>query len=378
MRLALDVSPLVGTRAGVGTYVERLIRALIAISPEHQYYLYTPHPLPDADVAVLGKFPNAKVVRCPAWLMGRRARWDRVDIFHGMNYKLRGWGRYGGVVTIHDLALDRIPQPSRKLFGQQSSFRRGRRTALRASRVIAVSQHTASDIAELYGVPRERIAIVTNGAGGDFYPIVDKLLVDSVKARCGIVRGDFVLATGGAEPRKNIVRVLEAFGRVPGLREKFHVVVVGGVDRGSGLLHETVRRAKLQSAALFPGHVPPEDLRALYSSCYAFVFPSLYEGFGMPVLEAMACGAPVICSNTSALPEVAGDAAILVDPTSVEAIANAMARVLSSEDVREELRRRGPIRAKSFGWDRSARELLQVYADLAAEAVPGLSAYDAN
>ena len=98
----------------------------------------------------------------------------------------------------------------------------------------------------------------------------------------------------------------------------------------------------------------------------------------MPVLEAMACGAPVICSNTSALPEVAGDAAILVDPTSVEAIANAMARVLSSEDVREELRRRGPIRAKSFGWDISARELLQVYADLAAEAVPGLSAYDAN
>jgi glycosyltransferase involved in cell wall biosynthesis len=377
MRLALDVSPLVGTRAGVGTYVERLVRALIAISPEHQYYLYTPHPLPDADAAALEKFSNVKIVRCPAWLMGRRARWDRVDIFHGMNYKLRGWGRYGGVVTIHDLALDRIPQPSRKLFGQQSSFRRGRRTALRASRVIAVSQHTASDIAELYGVPRERIAVVSNGAGADFYPIMDKLLVDSVKARCGIVRGDFVLATGGAEPRKNIVRVLEAFGRVPGLRDRFHLVVVGGMDRGSGV-NELVRRANLQSAVLFPGHVPPEDLRALYSSCSAFVFPSLYEGFGMPVLEAMACGAPVICSNTSALPEVAGDAAILVDPTSVEAIANAMAEVLSSNAVRDGLRRRGPIRAKSFGWDRSARELLQVYADVASDAVSPQSAYDAH
>ncbi|HEY3196769.1 MAG TPA: glycosyltransferase family 1 protein [Nitrospirales bacterium] len=368
MRLALDVSPLVGTRAGVGTYVEQLVRALIAISPEHQYYLYTPHPLPDADVAALDKFSNAKLVRCPAWLMGSRARWDRVDIFHGMNYKLRGWGRYGGVVTIHDLALDRIPQPSRKLFGQQSSFRRGRRTALRASRVIAVSQHTASDIAELYGVPRHRIAVVSNGAGADFYPIGDKFVIDSVKARCGIVREQFILATGGAEPRKNIVRVLEAFGRVPGLRDGFHLVVVGGVDRGSGLLHKTVHQTKLQSAVLFPGHVPTEDLRALYSSCSAFVFPSLYEGFGMPVLEAMACGAPVICSNTSALPEVAGDAAILVDPTSVEAIANAIAKVLSSADVREELHRRGPIRAKSFGWDRSARELLAVYADLATEA----------
>ena len=367
MRFALDVSPLSGTRAGVGTYVERLVRALIAISPEHQYFLYTPHSLPDSDVAVLDACANVKIVRCPGWLMGSRARWDGVDIFHGMNYKLRGWGRYGGVVTIHDLALDRIPQASRKHIGQQASFRRGRRIALRASRVIAVSEHTASDIAALYGVPRERIAVVMNGGGGEFYPIVDKRVLDSVKARCGIVRGDFILATGGAEPRKNIARVIDAFGRVPGLRERFHLVVVGGVQRGGGALHEAVRRAELQSAVVFPGHVPLEDLRGLYSSCSAFVFPSLYEGFGMPVLEAMACGAPVICSNTSALPEVAGDAAILVEPTSTEAIAAAMANVLSSDDVREELRRRGPIRAKTFTWERSARELLQVYVGLAGE-----------
>jgi glycosyltransferase involved in cell wall biosynthesis len=368
MRFALDVSPLLGTRAGVGTYVERLVRALIAISPEHQYFLYTPHPLPDSDVAVLDACANVKIVCCPGWLMGSRARWDGVDIFHGMNYKLRGWGRYGGVVTIHDLALDRIPQPSRKLFGQQASFRRERRIALRASRVIAVSEHTASDIAALYGVPRERIAVVMNGAGGEFYPIVDKRVLDSVKARYGIVRGDFILATGGAEPRKNIARVIDAFGRVPGLRERFHLVVVGGVQRSGGALHEAVRRAELQSAVLFPGHVPLEDLRGLYSSCSAFVFPSLYEGFGMPVLEAMACGAPVICSNTSALPEVAGDAAILVEPTSAEAIAAAMTHVLSSEDVREELRRRGLIRAKTFTWERSARELLEVYVGLARDA----------
>jgi glycosyltransferase involved in cell wall biosynthesis len=367
MRFALDVSPLVGTRAGVGNYVERLVRALIATSPEHQYFLYTPHPLPDSDVAVLNKFSNAKIVHCPGWLMGSRARWDGVDIFHGMNYKLRGWGRYGGVVTIHDLALDRIPQPSRKLFGQQASFRRGRRTALRASRVIAVSQHTASDIAALYGVPRERIAVVMNGSGGEFYPIVDNRVLDSVKARFGIVRGDFILATGGAEPRKNIARVIEAFGRVPGLRESFQLIIVGGVERRGAALDEAVRRAGLQTAVMFPGHVSPEDLRVLYSSCSAFVFPSLYEGFGMPVLEAMACGAPVICSNTSALPEVAGDAAILVEPTSAEAIAAAMVKILSSKDVREDLRRRGPIRAKAFTWERSARELLQVYAGLAGE-----------
>ena len=368
MRIGLDISPLVDTRAGVGIYVERLVKALVAASPQHRYYMYAPRALPGPDVAVFDAFSNATLVQCPVFLMGCRARWDRVDLFHGMNYKLRGWGRYGGVVTIHDLALDRIPQPSRKLFGQHRSFLRSRRTALRASRVIVVSQHTATDVAELYQVPRERIAVVPNGAGGDFYPITDKRVVDSVKVRCGLQRDDFVLATGGAQPRKNIVRVIEAFGRVPELRERFQLVVVGGLERGGGALYQAVARFGLQSAVVFPGHVPPEDLRALYSACALFVFPSLYEGFGMPVLEAMACGAPVVCSNTSALPEVAGGAAILVEPTSVEAIAAAMAKVLSNKDVRDELRCGGLARAKTFTWERAAGELLEVYAGLARDA----------
>jgi len=196
-----------------------------------------------------------------------------------------------------------------------------------------------------------------------------------VKTRCGLQRGDFVLATGGAQPRKNIVRVIEAFGRVPELRERIHLVVVGGLERGGDALYEATARAGLQSAVVFPGHVPPEDLRALYSACTMFVFPSLYEGFGMPVLEAMACGAPVICSNTSALPEVAGGAAILVEPTSVEAIAAAMAKVLSNKDVRDELRHAGLARAKTFTWERAARELLEVYAGLTRDAACGSDAH---
>ena len=365
MRIALDVSPVLGTRAGVGTYVERLATALIALSPEHQYYLYSPHSLAASDIAVFEKFSNTKIVRCPTWLMRAQARWDRVDVFHGMNYKLWGRGRYGSVVTIHDLALDRIPQPSRKLFGQKSSFRRSRRTALRASRVIAVSQHTAADIAELYGVPVSRIKVVRNGPGGDFSPVEDRARIDSVKARYGIHGDDFILVSGGAEPRKNVGRVIEAFGRVPHLRERFQLVVLGGRERGVEALDDAVQRAGLASAVVFAGHVPARDLQTLYSFCSLFVFASLYEGFGMPLLEAMACGAPVVCSNTSALPEVAGDAAFLVDPTSVEAIANAIVKVVTSEDMRKDLCRRGRIRARSFTWERAAGELLEVYADLA-------------
>ncbi len=365
MRIALDVSPLLGTRAGVGTYVERLTTALIARSPEHQYYLYSSRALAPSDIAAFGKFSNTKIVCCPAWRMGVQAWRDKVHIFHGMNYKVRGRGRYGSIVTIHDLAMDRIPQTSRKLFGQRSSFRRSRRTALRASRVIAVSQHTATDIADLYGVPAERIKVVHNGPGGDFSPVEDRTRIDSVKSRYGIHGDNFILVSGGAEPRKNVERVIEAFGRVPDLRAKFQLIILGGLERGAEALYQAIQCADLTPVVGFVGHVPAEDLQSLYSSCSLFAFVSLYEGFGMPVLEAMACGAPVICSNTSALPEVAGDAALLVDPTSMEAIANAIVKVLSSDDLREDLRRRGRIRARGFTWERAAGELLEVYAELA-------------
>jgi glycosyltransferase involved in cell wall biosynthesis len=240
--------------------------------------------------------------------------------------------------------------------------------------VIAVSQHTAVDIAELYGVPVKRIKVVRNGPGGDFSSVEDRAMIDSVKARCGIHKDDFILVSGGAEPRKNVERVIEAFGRVPELRARFQLVVLGGLERGAEALYHAVQRAGLASAVVFAGHVPARDLQSLYSSCSLFVFVSLYEGFGMPVLEAMACGAPVICSNSSALPEVAGDAALFVDPASVEAIAKAIVKVISSEDIREDLCRRGQIRARSFTWERAAGELLEVYADLARNT----DAADAN
>ena len=365
MRIALDVSPLARNRAGIGTYVAHLLTALVRIAPEHEFFLYTPHPLPEKDHAFFDAQPHVRIVRCPAWLMGLRARWDRIDVFHGLNYKLRGWGRYGGVVTIHDLALDRLRLPSRKLFGQQRSFLRTRKTALRASRVVTVSANSARDIMELYGVLRERIAVVYNAAGPEFYPISDPAVVVAVKARCGIPRDRFILSGGGSEPRKNIPRLVEAFGRATRLLEKLNLVVVGGMERGADAILEAVRRARLDEAIIFPGHVPLKDLRVLYSSCALFAFPSLYEGFGMPVLEAMACGAPVVSSNASSLPEVVGDSALLVDPRNLEAWAQAMTRVIEDANLRDDLRRRGALRVKAFSWEQSAWEQLRVYQELA-------------
>jgi len=365
MRIALDVSPLARNRAGIGTYGAHLLTSLVRLAPEHEFFLYSPHLLPEKERAFFGAQPHVRIVRCPAWLMGLRARWDRVDIFHGLNFKLRGWGRFGGLVTIYDLSLDRLPQPSRKLFGQRRSFLRTKRTALRASRVVTISAHSAKDIVELYGVPRERIALVIPAVSPEFYPVHDPTIKQQVRARYGIQREGFVLSGGGSEPRKNIAGLVESFGRATRLRETMNLVVVGGMDRGAEPILEAVRRARLEEAAIFPGHVPLEDLRVLYSACALFVFPSLYEGFGMPILEAMACGAPVVSSNAASLPEVVGDAALLVNPLDVEGLSATMTRVVEDATLHEELRKRGALRVKVFSWEQSARDQLRVYQDLA-------------
>lgn len=364
MRIALDVSPLASNRAGIGTYVANLLTALVRVAPEHEYLFYTVRPLPEKDRTFFESQPCVRIVHCPPMLMSLRARWDRVDIFHGLNFKLRGWGRFGGAVTIYDLSLDRLPQPSRKLFGQRRSFLRTKRTALLASRVIAISAHSANDIVELYGVPRDRIALVSPAASPEFYPVSDSALFEAVKTRYGLRRDTFVLSGGGSEPRKNIARLIEAFGRTPRLRETMNVVVVGGMGRGADAIWEAVRRARLEDVVILPGHVPLDDLRVLYSTCILFVFPSLYEGFGMPVLEAMACGAPVVSSSAASLPEVVGDAAFLVDPLDVEGLAAAMTRVVEDVELRESLRKKGFLRVKAFSWEQSAQELLRVYQDL--------------
>src|SRR5439155_10243470 len=158
--------------------------------------------------------------------------------------------------------------------------------------------------------------------------------------------------------------LVEAVGRATRLRDAMNLVVVGGMEHGDDVIWDVVRRTQLEKAVVFPGHVPLEDLRVLYSSCALFAFPSLYEGFGMPVLEAMACGAPVVSSNAASLPEVAGDASLLVDPLDVEGLAAAMTRVVEDVGVCEDLRKRGALRVKDFSWEQSARDLLRVYQEL--------------
>jgi glycosyltransferase involved in cell wall biosynthesis len=270
--------------------------------------------------------------------------------------------RMPSVITIHDLIALRLPQyfPA----WARSYARAVLPWAARAARaVIAVSEATKRDVVELLDVPEERVTVVLNGVSATFAPIgQDGARAKAVRARFALPR-DFVLAVGTLEPRKNLPRVLEAVHRLrsrPATRD-IQVVHAGPHGWLADDIARTVRALDLADAVRFIGYVPPEDLAPLYGLARLCVYPSLYEGFGFPVAEAMACGCPVVTSNVSSLPEVAGDAAVLVDPTSVEAIADAVGTLWSDEARRRALAHRGLARAPAFSWERTADATVRVY-----------------
>jgi glycosyltransferase involved in cell wall biosynthesis len=257
------------------------------------------------------------------------------------------------VVTIHDTMVFRFPQlfrPWHRHYARVMLPRLARAAAL----VITGSQATRADLIEHLGVAPDRIAVVPYGVDIRFAP----LAADSPEARAVVARyhlpPNFILAVGAIEPRKNLPRILDAVRQLNGRAATAGVTLVHAGPEGWA--HDVPREA-----ARFLGYVPAADLRVLYGLARAFVYPSLWEGFGFPVIEAMACGCPVITSDVSALPEVAGGAALLVDPTATEQLAAAIARVWADEGLRRDLVARGRARAAGFTWQRTARETVAVY-----------------
>jgi glycosyltransferase involved in cell wall biosynthesis len=236
-----------------------------------------------------------------------------------------------------------------------------------ADAFIAVSEHTKAQAVELLGLADERITVIHEAADPAFKPVERDERQAEVRRRLGI-DGPFLLTVGSLEPRKNLGRLLDALAALPeDVRVGHGLVVTGGPGWRNRALRERIEGAGCAMRVHLTGEVSQPDLAVLYSAAEAFVYPSLSEGFGLPVLEAMACGAPVITSSTSSLPEVAGEAAVLVDPTDTEALAEAVARVLSDSALRRELRARGFHRVAEFSWQRTARKTLGLYRRLLGE-----------
>jgi glycosyltransferase involved in cell wall biosynthesis len=227
-----------------------------------------------------------------------------------------------------------------------------------ADAVIAVSEATCRDLTELYGTPPAKIKILYHGVTSNFRPVTDPLQLQEVRQKYGLGQSSFILSLGTVQPRKNYQRLIQALGRVGG---EINLVIAGGKGWGYENILAEVAKQGLQGRVHFPGFVAEADLPALYSAATIFVYPSLYEGFGLPVLEAMACGLPVIASDYSSLPEVVGKAGLLVNPGEVEAIAAAIHRLLEDETLRQALSSAGLARAAEFTWARMVSQLVELY-----------------
>jgi glycosyltransferase involved in cell wall biosynthesis len=368
MLIGIDASrATVARRTGTETYSLHLIRALLEIGAQHTFRLYT-NARPPA-----GLYPGGIAPRnCEVRVMPFPRLWTHVrlsaemllhppDVLFVPSHVLPLIHAPRSVVTVHDLGFLSYPEAHRSADRRYLRWSTGWNAA-QATMVLADSEATKADLVAAYRVRADKVRVVYLGFGADMARVADPAAIAEVASRYGIGTRSYLLYVGTLQPRKNLARIVDAFAALAGRPELSDVQLVLAGKQGwlYDDLFSRVTRLGLEDRVLFPGYIPEADLPALLSGALAFVFPSLYEGFGIPVLEAGACGVPVITSNTSSLPEVAGDAALLVDPHDVDALADAMYRLVTDEALRRELAERGHRNVKRFSWEKCAAETLAV------------------
>jgi glycosyltransferase involved in cell wall biosynthesis len=366
-RIAVDAHMVGERETGNETYTRNLLRGL-AEQPDSDHYLcLTPDPLRlrpldlPANFEPVRVWPGQSLIRVPV-ATPLAVRRKRADLLHMTTYVSPPWSPCPTVVTIHDLSF--LEYPTAFSWRVRTMLRRlvpG--SVARAARVIAVSEWTKQDLIRRYGIAPEKIAVTPEAPPPGFGRLPD---VRRRPLPAG-VREPFVLAVGNLEPRKNLVRLIHAFGLV--VRQhgfEGQLALVGKPGRRADEARQAARESGVESHVAFTGFVSHDDLTLLYNRAALFVYPSLYEGFGLPPLEAMACGCPVVASNATAMPEVLGDAALLVDPLSTAALAEAMAAVLGRPELAAGLREKGQRRAAGYTWEATAARTREVYAQVLA------------
>ena len=368
MKVGIEAFALGAKAGGMETYVRNLVRSLATIDPEGDYTLLV-RPLLSQDPPIAGAehmrhivvgSPN-RFLRLPFAASLALLR-EQIDIVH---VQIAAPLLFGAriVVTLHDISYERYPQ-----FFTPEIVQKLRVTVpltlRRAAAVVTDAEFTRQDIVRRYCVPPEKVVVAPLAADPIFRPLHDTARLAEVRARYGTGE-HFILCVGTLEPRKNLKTVIEAYVRLRRADATRHRLVLVGQQ---GWLYDDIfaaaRASGYEEDLVFTGYVPDQDLVALFSAADLFVYPSIFEGFGLPVVEALACGTPVVTSNTSSLPEVVGDAALMVDPLDVEELARVTATVLTDAGIRAWLSARGPQQAATFSWERTARIVLRVYQDV--------------
>lgn len=362
MHIGFDAHSIGAGLGGNETYARNLIEALAEVDTRNRYTLYVTkqeaidryaHRWPN--FAVRKTLPHTPLIRIPLTLAAELRR-RPVDILH-VQYTAPLLAPCDTVVMIHDLSFEHLPETFKRRSWMQMRLT-VRRTARAASHVVTDSEYSRQDILRTYRLAPERVTTTPLAASSRFKPTNDRRVLDKYG-----IEGDYILGVGSIQPRKNIARLIRAYTLMLSQhRDNAPKLVI--VGKRAWLFEETIRAAAVSSAndkILFTGYVPESDLAALYTGALCFVYPSFFEGFGIPLLEAMRCGTPTITSDRTCFPEVVGDASLIIDPFDEQSIADGLWRMISDANLREQLRSRGFVRSSLFDWRQTARLTLGVY-----------------
>jgi glycosyltransferase involved in cell wall biosynthesis len=369
MRIAIDARKL--RDFGIGTYIRNILAELSRLDQTTEYVVICRPSDVDAQ-RMLG--PNFRMVpeAAPPYSISEQIRIplclrrERANLVHEPHYVLPAATPCRSVVTIHDCIHLMFPQylPNRLAYVYAKA---AMWTATRkATRILTVSEASKRDILRFFDIPPEKVSVIYNAIDARFLGPADQNRMELVRQRYQLDH-PFVLYVGNIKRHKNVERLIDAFARArPACPDDLRLIIIGDEISKYPALRQAVHRHRLDKYVRFLGFQPHETLAAFYRLARAFVFPSLYEGFGLPPLEAMACGTPVVTSNVSSLPEIAGDAALLVDPYDVDAIADGIERAVTDEALRADLMARGLARARAFSWTQSVAKIHEIYMEVLA------------
>jgi glycosyltransferase involved in cell wall biosynthesis len=354
---------------GIGTYIRNILRELANIDQTTEYVLFS-RPEDTAIASELGPNFRAVPTRSAHYSIAEQisipiaVKRERLDLFHAPHYVLPALTPTRSVVTIHDAIHLMFPEYRSHRLGHAYAHTALWIAAHKSDRIFTVSEQSKRDILRFFKVPPDKIVVTPNAIDERFSVAPSEEQVVQTRERYQLSHA-YLLYVGNIKPHKNLERLIEAFHlvRVQG-RPELELIIIGDEISKLQSLRRAVHKYQLHRFVRFLGFVPDKTLAVLYRLASVFVFPSLYEGFGLPPLEAMASGTPVVTSNVSSLPEVVGDAAILVDPYHAEAIADGILQVLRSAHLRDDLRQRGFARVKAYSWLRSAQRVREVYGEV--------------
>ncbi|HEX9923465.1 MAG TPA: glycosyltransferase family 1 protein [Anaerolineae bacterium] len=373
MKIGIDYTAALKQSGGIGRYTRGLITTLAALDNENSYTLLATPDAPRHDLRTFQSYSHVSHKLYPLSERWMTIGWHRfylpipvewfagpVDLFHSPNFILPPTRRAKTLLTVHDLSFIRHPQ------GAVAALRKWLmrvvpRSLARADHVLADSESTKYDLIQLFNIEPHIITVVGAGVEERFQPVTDPLALEAVRRRYGLPTDRrFILGLGTLEPRKNFTGLIDAYNRSP-VRQTHHLVIAGG----KGWLYQDIFAAAETSPGAerihLIGFVADDDLPALYSLADVFAYPSHYEGFGIPVVEAMACGTPVVCADNSSLPEVAGQAALQVTATDIAALAEALHRLTTDDALRQQAIAEGFVQARKFSWPAATKRLLAVY-----------------